>query len=138
MLKALLLTGVVLLSACASPPMETAARYGRIQQIEAVTIEGDKQLGIGAVAGAVVGGVLGHQVGGGTGKAVATAAGAVAGGVIGNKIENKNERRPGQHVVIRLDDGSSVGITQPVDPVLRVGDRVRIDGGGAEARVVRF
>jgi outer membrane lipoprotein SlyB len=139
MLKALLLTSAIFLSACASPPpAEMQARYGRVERIEFVTVEGDKKFGIGAVVGAIAGGVLGHQVGGGTGKAVATAAGAVAGGVIGNKVENRNDRRDGQYVVVKLQSGESIGVTQPADPNLRLGDRVRIDGAGEGVRLVRY
>ena len=140
MLKAILLTGSLLLTACASPAPEgeMMARYGRVERIESVSIEGDKKFGVGTVIGAVAGGILGNQIGGGSGKAVATAAGVVAGGVIGNKVENRNDRRAGQHVLVKLDSGGSVGITQPADGNLRVGDRVRVDGGGEEARVVRF
>lgn len=140
MLKALLLTSVMLLAACASPAPqgEVTARYGRVERIDIVTVEGDKKLGVGTVIGAVAGGIIGHQVGGGTGKVVATAAGAVAGGVIGNKVENRNQGQAGQHVLVKLDTGGSVGITQPSNANLRVGDRVRVDGSGEDARVVRF
>ena len=138
MLKALLLTTLIFLSACAAPPAEMQARYGRVERIEFVTVEGDKKFGIGAVVGAIAGGVLGHQVGGGSGKAVATAAGAVAGGMIGNKVENNNSRRDGQYVVIKLENGSSIGVTQPADPSLRTGDRVRVDGSGEDVRLVRY
>lgn len=131
----------LLLAACAAPQSgsgETEVRYGRIAQIEEVTLDGDKKLGIGTVVGAVAGGLLGNQIGGGTGKTVATVAGAVAGGYAGNKVQNKMEKRPGQQVTVKLDNGASVGITQPADPGLKVGDRVRIDGAGEDARVVRL
>ena len=58
-----------------------------------------------------------------------TVAGALAGGYAGNKAQNKyGERRPGQHIIVQLDNGVAVGITQAGDSGLRVGDRVRIDG----------
>jgi hypothetical protein len=38
---------------------------------------------------------------------------------------------------VRLDGGGSVTVTQPADGALRVGDRVFIQGGGRDARVVR-
>jgi outer membrane lipoprotein SlyB len=132
---------LMLLAACAATqnaPVETEVRYGRITQIESVTLDGDKKLGIGAVVGAVAGGLLGNQIGGGTGKTVATVAGAVAGGYAGSAVQAKTEKKPGQQVTVRLDNGATVGITQPADPGLKVGDRVRIDGSGEDARVVRF
>ena len=129
-----------LLSACASPAPsvgEAEVRYGRITRIDAVQIESDAHLGLGAVIGSVAGGVLGHQIGGGSGRDVATVAGVLAGGVAGAQVEKKNEKKPGQHIIVELGNGVAVGITQAADPNLRVGDKVRIDGAGNDARVVR-
>ena len=55
MIKAWLSAGLAaLLVACATPPpAETPVRYGKITQIEAVSIEGDHQLGLGAIVGAI-------------------------------------------------------------------------------------
>ncbi|MCG2592153.1 glycine zipper 2TM domain-containing protein [Ramlibacter sp. XY19] len=134
---------LMLLAACAAttqnaPGGEAEVRYGRISTIENVMLDADKKLGIGAVVGAVAGGLLGNQIGGGTGKTVATVAGAVAGGYAGSAVQSKTEKKAGQQVTVRLDNGATVGITQPADPGLKVGDRVRIDGSGEDARVVRF
>lgn len=127
------------LAGCATPQEgETQVRLGRVTKIEAVTIDGDHQLGVGAILGAIAGGVLGHQIGGGSGRDVATVAGVLAGGYAGNKVQNRYvDRKPGQHVIVQLDNNVSVGITQPVDAALRVGDRVRIEGTGEDARVLR-
>src|SRR2546429_6543528 len=95
-------------------------------------------LGLGAIIGGIAGGVLGHQIGGGTGQTVPTIAGALGGAFAGQAVQNKYaERRAGQHIIVNLDSGVAVGITQPVDSSLRVGDTVRIDGSGSSARVVR-
>ena len=45
--------------------------------------------------------------------------------------------KPDQHIIVDLDSGVAVGITQPPDQSLRVGDAVRIEGSGPDARVVR-
>ena len=131
----------ILTVGCATPvPQagEADVRYGKVSRIEAVSLEGDHQLGLGSIIGGIAGGVLGHQIGGGTGQTVATVAGALGGAFVGQKVQNKYaERRPGQHVIVNLDSGVAVGITQPVDSSLRVGDAVRIDGSGSDARVVR-
>jgi outer membrane lipoprotein SlyB len=131
----------VLLAGCATTapsPGEQEVRYGTIARIEPVSLEGDQQLGLGSIIGGIAGGVLGYQIGGGTGQAVASVAGALGGAFLGQKAQNKYaERRPGQHVIVQLGNGVSVGITQPADPNLRVGDPVRIDGTGTDARVVR-
>ncbi|HKC42634.1 MAG TPA: glycine zipper 2TM domain-containing protein [Burkholderiales bacterium] len=133
------------LGACASavgrggPELgEQSVRYGVVSKIEAVELEGDHQLGLGAVLGAAAGGVIGHQFGGGSGRNVGTVLGVVAGGLAGNAIENRYvDRRPGQHIFVHLDGGGSVTVTQPADAAVRVGDRVFIQGDGRDARVVR-
>ena len=134
-----------LLGACASaigqggPDLgEESVRYGIVTRIEPVSLEGDHQLGLGAVLGAAAGGVIGHQFGGGSGRDVATVIGAVGGGLAGNTIQNRYvDRRAGQHIFVRLDNGVTIAVTEPADPALRVGDRVRVQGRGTDARVVR-
>lgn len=117
---------------------EESVRYGRIERIDPVALEGDHQLGVGAIIGAAAGGVLGSFVGRGAGREVATVAGVIGGGLAGNTAENRYvDRRAGQHVTVRLQNGVAVAVTQPADPNLRVGDWVRIDGSGQRARVVR-
>jgi outer membrane lipoprotein SlyB len=133
------------LAACASavgrggPEVgEQSVRYGVVTRIAPVELEGDHQLGVGTVLGAAAGGVIGHQFGGGSGRDVATVLGAVGGGLAGNAVQNRYvDRRPGQHIFVRLDNGVSIAVTQPANSALRVGDRVYIQGGGMDARVVR-
>jgi outer membrane lipoprotein SlyB len=141
----LFLALLVALSAtgCATDPGlsrtgEESVRYGRIVQIDPVQLEGDHQLGVGAIIGAAAGGLLGSFVGHGFGSDVATVAGVIGGGVAGNAVQNRYvDKRAGQHVTVRLPNGVAVAVTQPADPALRVGDRVRIDGSGQSARVAR-
>jgi outer membrane lipoprotein SlyB len=131
----------LLLAACAAQgpqPGESAVRYGKIAGIEAISLEGGNHLGLGMIIGAVAGGVIGHNIGGGTGQDVATVAGVIGGGLVGNKVQNKYvDRQPGQYITVTLDNGVAVGITQPADMALHVGDLVRVDGSGQDARVVR-
>ena len=143
--RRILIVLIATLAGCATPERgppapygESEVRYGRIVRIDPVSLDGDHQLGLGAILGAVAGGVLGHQIGSGTGRDIATVAGVLAGGFAGNTVQNKYaERRPGQHIIVQTNNGVAVGITQPADPALRVGDLVRIDGSGPNARVVR-
>ena len=117
---------------------EEPVRYGVITRIEPVSLEGDHQLGLGAVLGAAAGGVIGHQFGGGSGRDVATVIGALGGGLAGNAVQNRYvDRRPGQHIFVRLDNGVTIAVTEPADPALRIGDRVFVQGRGMDARVVR-
>jgi outer membrane lipoprotein SlyB len=140
--KTTLLAPVILLlaSACAAPqpPVEQSVRYGRVAQVDAVTLSSEQHLGLGAILGAVAGGVLGHQIGGGTGKDVATVAGLLGGAYVGNKVQQKNAApQAGQHIVVALTNGVAVSVTQPADPALKIGDNVYIEGNGEGARVVR-
>jgi outer membrane lipoprotein SlyB len=121
------------------PPLGAEpVEYGVVTRIEAVSLEGDHQLGLGTVVGAVAGGVIGHQIGGGSGRDVATVIGAIGGGLAGNAIENRYiDRRPGEQIFVRLENGTTVAVTQPGESGLRVGDRVVVKGSGTGARVSR-
>jgi outer membrane lipoprotein SlyB len=110
-----------------APPRAEASEFvGSVVSIDAIRTR-PKGSGVGAVAGGVVGGVLGHEVIGGP---VGTLGGAAGGAVIGNNLErNHREGVAGYHVHVRLDNGHSRTITQTHIGDLRVGDRVRIEGG---------
>ena len=132
------------LAGCAAPGPQMGeaemqqVRYGKITKIENVTIDDDHQLGLGAIIGGIAGGVIGHQIGSGTGNAVATVAGALGGAFVGDRVQQKRaQKQQGQHVLVRLRNDVTIGITQLPDPGLRVGDDVRIVGSGPDARVVR-
>jgi outer membrane lipoprotein SlyB len=130
---------ILLVASCAHSPTlgETEVRQGRNTRIDEVSLEGDHQLGLGAIVGGIAGGVLGNQIGSGTGQTIATIAGVLGGGAVGQRVQNRyGERRPGQHIVVDLHNGYEVGITQPANPNLRVGHAVRIEGSGKDARVV--
>src|SRR5262245_40375712 len=116
---------------------EQSARYGVVGEIEQVQLDNDHQFGIGTVAGAAAGGLLGHQIGGGSGRDVATVLGVIGGGIAGNAVQNRVDRRPGERILVRLENGASITVTQPGTSQLRVGDRVVIHGDGRGARVER-
>ncbi len=147
MLRALC-TGLLAAAAligCAAPPSsypaasmgESDIRWGQISRIDPVQIQSHEQFGVGALLGGVAGGLLGHQVGGGHGRTLATIAGTLLGGYAGTKVQEGGQMQAGQHIFVHLQSGVTVGVTQPVDPDLRVGDMVRIDGSGPGARVLR-
>ena len=117
----------------AQAPVPAAApvyyETGRVRSIEVIPVAG-RSSGGGAILGAIIGGVIGHQLGGGTGKAVATGAGAVGGAVAGNAIEMHNKRDDEIfRISVRFEDGSVRSYDfQRIDD-LRVGDRVKLEGG---------
>jgi outer membrane lipoprotein SlyB len=64
-------------------------------------------------------------------------AGAIAGGLVGNEVQKKHDQPiAGQQIIVRMSNGVLVSVTQPVNPVLRQGQRVYIEGSGNSARVV--
>ena len=88
-----------------------------------------RSTGAGAVVGGIVGGVLGHQVGSGRGNDAATVAGAVGGAVVGNEIEKRRNDGERYRITVRFRDGRDSAFEQDSLNGIRVGDRVRVDGG---------
>lgn len=121
------------------PPAYQAApapyvEYGQVAHIEVLRSQtaGTGTSGGGAVAGGLVGGVVGNQIGQGSGRAAATALGLVGGALLGNSIEAQ-QRGPrvyeSYRISIQTDNGAYRAFDVPSPGDLRVGDRVRIDGG---------
>ncbi len=110
------------------------AQYGVVESMQMVG-QGTTNSGIGAgtIVGAVVGGVLGSQVGKGTGKKAATVIGAAGGAYAGHQVEKgSNTQTPDAvQLVVRLNDGSRVTVTQDTAVDVRVGDRVVVANGTA-------
>jgi outer membrane lipoprotein SlyB len=129
-----------LLAACAAPgpqPGEMEIRRGVVEQITAVQIQTDHQPGVGAILGGAAGIGIGSLIGAGTGRDVAMVAGAIAGGLVGNEVQKKHDQPiAGQQVIVRMSNGVLVSVTQPVNPALRQGQRVYIEGNGNNARVM--
>ena len=142
LLSAAAVSVLALFSACSSTPMHndrvqaapmaTAPMYGESGQVTSIEVipVAARPSGAGAILGAVVGGVVGNQFGSGSGRALATGAGIVGGAVAGNAIENRNKRDDEIYRVwIRLDNGTMRSLDFHRVDDLRVGDRVRYDGG---------
>ena len=128
----------VLLVACATPqPVPVEIRHGVIEQMTATTIASNQHQGVGAVLGGLAGVGIGSLIGGGTGRDVAMVAGAVGGALAGNEIQKRNAQPvQGQQIFVRMKSGVLVEVTQPVNPALRVGQEVMIQGSGESALVV--
>ena len=132
------------LAACASsgggnaPTGEAEIRAGVIEQITLTEVKSTHDQGLGAVLGGVAGAGLGSLIGAGTGRDVAIAAGAIAGAVGGNIAQQKyfDKPQPAQQIFVRLTAGVIIEVTQPVNPALRIGQRVYVEGYGIEARVL--
>lgn len=138
---------LALLGACASPPARNeaigqaydsrsteAVQYGTVIAIEAAS-GATHTTGGGAVLGAVIGAVVGNQVGSGTGRAAATGVGAVGGALIGNTLEKRRQDDDDFYRIrVRFDHGGVGEFNYRTIGDLRVGDRVRAEGGQLERR----
>jgi outer membrane lipoprotein SlyB len=123
------------LAGCASPGGGNAPAGEAELRTE---VKSNHDQGLGAVLGGVAGAGLGSLIGAGTGRDVAIAAGAIAGAIGGNIAQQKyfDKPQPAQQIFVRLTAGVIIEVTQPVNPALRTGQRVYVEGYGIEARVL--
>ena len=129
----------LVLAACAAPqpPAPVEVRRGVIEQITPTQITNNQQPGVGAVLGGLAGVGIGSLIGGGTGRDVAMVLGTLGGALAGNEIQKKHDQpQQAQQIIVRVKSGVLVSVTQPVNPNLRQGQRVYIEGSGEGARVV--
>jgi outer membrane lipoprotein SlyB len=134
----------VLISACSAVGStdggagEIEIRSGKIEQISLTQMQTNHDSGVGAVLGGLGGLAVGSLIGGGTGRDVAMVAGALAGAVGGNYAEKKKYDQPveAQQIIVRVNSGVLVSVTQPINPSLTKGSKVYIQGSGNDARVV--
>ncbi len=112
-------------------------RSGVIEQITSVQLASNHAPGVGAVVGGLTGLGIGSLIGGGSGRDVAMVLGTIGGAVAGNAVQRRYDApQPGQQIIVRSYRDVLVSITQPVNPELRVGQKVFIEGSGDGARVV--
>jgi outer membrane lipoprotein SlyB len=119
----------------AAPPEPRVIRYctncATVEAINVVQVDGDGNY-LGTIGGGVVGAALGSQVGKGDGRTAAQIAGALGGAYIGRNIERNAKRTQHYEVVIRFANGGSQTLTYENDPGLRVGEKVKVNGGVLE------
>lgn len=134
---AALALGLMVGSTATAQTGEREIRSGVIEQITEVQMASNHHRGIGAVVGGVAGLGLGSLIGAGTGRDVAMVLGAVGGALTGNEIQKKRDQpEQGQQIIVRVTSGVLVMVTQPVNPSLRPGQPVYIEGSGDGARVI--
>ncbi|MDO8771741.1 MAG: glycine zipper 2TM domain-containing protein [Burkholderiaceae bacterium] len=105
------------------------SQTGSVVNIEVIRFA-SRSSGGGAVVGAVIGGVIGNQFGRGSGRVAATGLGAVSGAVIGNAVEMNNQGQNDIYrVSVRFDNGAVGQFDYYNVDNLRIGDRVRAEGG---------
>lgn len=125
------------LASAQQQPGAMEIRQGVIEQITLVQLQSNQHRGLGAIVGGLGGLGIGSLIGAGTGRDVAMVAGALGGALLGNDIQKKHEQpEAGQQIIVRLRSGVLISITQPVNPNLRQGQPVYVEGNGEGARVV--
>lgn len=62
--------------------------------------------------------------------------GTVAGAVLGEAAAQTGTQ-PGLEIIVRLDEGRVIAVTQPAGETFQPGDRVRVLSDGRNARVTR-
>jgi outer membrane lipoprotein SlyB len=131
------------LAACTTPQTSTnyaraetrmlqQVQLGELLEVREVTLEATPT-GQGSAAGAVLGGVSGAQ----RGNATQAAIGGVLGSLLGQGIEDSAGRRKGVELLVKLNDGNLVAVTQEADGLkYEPGQRVRVLLLNGMARVV--
>ncbi|WP_347912517.1 glycine zipper 2TM domain-containing protein [Pseudomonas grandcourensis] len=137
-LLGLVLGGCAAVGAGSGGAGEMEIRSGKIEQITQTQMQTNHDSGVGAILGGIGGLGLGSLIGQGTGRDVAMVAGALAGAAGGNYVEKKKYDQPvdAQQIIVRTHSGVLVQVTQPINPALRKGMNVYVEGSGNEARVV--
>ena len=107
-----------------------AQRYGTVSHITYIPAGGNGGTrAVGAVAGGVLGGVIGHQFGKGRGRTALTIIGATAGAAAGSTAVAGGSTAPAWYVHVNFDDGYAQRFRFDNNPGVRVGQRVRMQGG---------
>lgn len=113
---------------------------GDVVAVEEAQVSGRSTI-IGMGGGGLVGGASASGIGRGTGSAVASAVGAVGGAIVGEAVEEVATRKNAQTITIKLANGETIAVIQPVERFGRfeVGQRVQVlQGGGANTSVRRL
>jgi len=85
------------------------------------------QNGAGTAIGGIAGGIAGSQIGGGnTAHLLGAVGGAILGGMAGNAAQKGLTSQQGYEYIVRLDNGSTVSVTQGTDVLLNPGQRCQL------------
>ena len=123
----------------ASPPKQQVASAskprcldcGVISAINVVEVKG-QGTGLGAIGGGAAGAVVGHEVVDGKHQTLATVAGAAVGAIAGHEIEKHARTKKRYDMSVRMEDGTTKTVSTETEPVLKVGQRVRMTSAGVQ------
>jgi outer membrane lipoprotein SlyB len=115
------------MNAPASEDKKACANCGVVSHVNVVDKPGEGTW-MGKIGGAAVGVGLGSLVGKGTGRTVAMVAGGLGGAYAGNKVEGKMNEKKYYEVTVKLDDGTTQGVTfEDSNHGFKQGDKVRFE-----------
>lgn len=150
-LSVLCLSGAALvLAGCAtgsSSGREYSAKQSRqpltvveavVQSVSAVVIAPeDNETGGGQVAGGLIGAIVGSGAGdrGGRNSQAGAVLGGVLGSLAGTKAQKAFQRKEGLQIIVRLEGGELLAVTQDADVPFAAGELVYVLRGNGETRI---
>ncbi len=112
----------------------TQIQTGMVTAVKKVTVLG-KRTGVGGTIGRTVGSIAGGTIGTGYGSIAGSILGSILGGAAGSNADKELQRKPGLEIVVRLDSGQHVTVTQLAKEAFNVGDRVQLILKDGQAQV---
>ena len=111
---------------------------GVIEDINEVTIEGDREAG--AIAGGLIGGAAGNSVTDSEPESdIATVIGGLVGSAVGSELGSNFTKKEGIELLIRTETGRLISIIQEVSKYdFALNQKVRIVKRNGKSRVIPF
>lgn len=109
-----------------------------VQSVSAVVIAPeDNETGGGQVAGGLVGAIVGSGAGdrGGRNSQAGAVLGGVLGSLAGTKAQKAFQRKEGLQIIVRLEGGELLAVTQDADVPFAAGELVYVLRGNGETRI---
>lgn len=109
-----------------------------VQSVSAVVIAPeDNETGGGQVAGGLIGTIVGSGAGdrGGRNSQAGAVLGGVLGSLAGTKAQKAFQRKEGLQIIVRLEGGELLAVTQDADVPFAAGELVYVLRGNGETRV---
>ena len=109
-----------------------------VQSVSAVVIAPeDNETGGGQVAGGLIGAIVGSGAGdrGGRNSQAGAVLGGVLGSLAGTKAQKAFQRKEGLQIIVRLEGGELLAVTQDADVPFAAGELVYVLRGNGETHI---
>jgi outer membrane lipoprotein SlyB len=113
----------------------TMVRPASVTSVRDVTVNTNRNSGLGTIVGSVLGALIGSNIGSGTGSTVASVGGAVAGGVAGQQVGTSTATKTVTELGLRFDNGDTRTYNIEPGEAFRVGDRVKVTTHNGTTRI---